>query len=105
MLKEFEEFHEEELADYDKYMKMAEDAPLEYKSIFMDIAKEEQSHAKLIEAVIKDYKSHCFSCESEETSKEDSDVAEETVEEIKNTSSVEPTYTVPNARNKVDEMI
>ena len=59
MLKELEEWHKEELADQQKYIDMSNKAPDEYKSIFMDIAREEASHAVLLEAIIKDHKKHC----------------------------------------------
>ena len=59
MLKELKEWHQEELNDSKKYMEMAEKAPDEYKGIFKDIAKEENTHANLLEAIIKDWSGHC----------------------------------------------
>ena len=67
MLKQLEEWHKEEIADSEKYNKMAETSPEEYKCIFRDISKEESIHAHLLEKIIEDYKKHC-SCEENDNS-------------------------------------
>jgi rubrerythrin len=81
MLKELEEWHKEELADEEKYMEMSKKAPKEYQGIFRDISREEGSHARILEAIINDYKD-VYDCD--ETIESNNDTA---ADEIKHTEN------------------
>lgn len=86
MFKELKEWHEEELADEQKYMEMSKVAPEEYKSIFRDISREEGSHARILDMILKDYKEHCECDEenSENHTEENSEKQTEDKSENKN---------------------
>jgi rubrerythrin len=82
MLSELEALHEKELHDEQVYLKLSEESPSEYSCIFKDLADEEASHARIINSMINDYKSHYPGLESDETNiDEDSDDTVNVVDE------------------------
>ena len=58
MMQQIAEAIEDEQADADKYMKMAEEADEKYAPIFRDIAHEELIHKKHLQAIHDDMMKH-----------------------------------------------
>lgn len=83
MLNKLKEWHEEELADEIKYMEFSKEAPEAYKSIFRDISREEGSHARILEAIINDYKEVC-NCNEETVENNEGTTTADEIKPIEN---------------------
>lgn len=60
---ELTEYLKDELGDVSKYVNLSKNAPEDYKAILVSIAKEERTHAQLIEEILKDMCKFNFSKE------------------------------------------